>query len=252
MILVAIGQVGSPLAEATSVALKSKTTRVILAHEVSDALGGSPNFGDFITEARACHADGGPNVLDLFNRATSVPWNRDPDFLPVCAMKLLLDGIMEDDDHGDVAPPPAAGGAVQEQQAGAAEKKGKQDAAAGGGPAAAATAPAGSPQQIVPAPPPGAPPSFRRPQGAGGAVAGAKEAAAGAGGEDSSSGGHDGDTQANLLLAERERVLSSREQVCAGRCASSRASASRARSFSATRTLMISPGRRCFGKGRNY
>lgn len=78
---------------ATSSTAAAPPPRLVMAHEVDPRFNGCPAFGDYLDEARAAKAAGGADVLDAFNRATSIPWNRDEDFLPV--RSPLLRGGME-------------------------------------------------------------------------------------------------------------------------------------------------------------
>lgn len=69
--------------------------RVVLVHETHHARGGYAMFSDYIQEAAACVAAGGPDVRAAFSVATSIPWHDNEEFLRVSAMRILLAGLLE-------------------------------------------------------------------------------------------------------------------------------------------------------------
>lgn len=92
---------GTPQLAAAKAALAAGA-RFVLCHETDRARGGTPTFAEYLEDARASVPKGGappeePNVVDIFRMATSIPWHHDLDFLPVCALKLLLEGVLEEE-----------------------------------------------------------------------------------------------------------------------------------------------------------
>lgn len=91
---------GSPQSSAVAAALApfngAAASRIILVHETAAELGGTASFGDYVTEALQAVEDGGRDVRPMFSQVTSIPWLHDPSFVPVCGLRLVLEGILDE------------------------------------------------------------------------------------------------------------------------------------------------------------
>lgn len=65
--------------------------RFILVHETSAARGGAPSFERYLVEASASF-EAVPELRGLFSDVTSIPWQTDPDVLPVRTYQRRIEG----------------------------------------------------------------------------------------------------------------------------------------------------------------
>lgn len=121
---------GSPAVAAVVAGLRAKR-HIVVVYETEADRGGTPSFGDYLAECSA------PELQALWGGVTAFPWLADPDFVSVCAVRLLLDRAMDPPIHASAS----SGGGSAPQQAATTGSQTQQQQQPLGAPAGAGEAP---------------------------------------------------------------------------------------------------------------